>query len=276
MLNLLLALLLSFAQDSFPRFYHETLEVEEDQDPQFPANQGAINDFANIMSEEDKTKLRNECAALRDSGGAAVVVVTTPSLYGLNVEDYANQLFKKWGIGKKKEDNGILILVAPNEKKVRIEVGYGNEAKLTDLEAKGIITDVIRPLFRAGKVSASIVAGTEAVLAKVGGTGAQKPVVPAPSGWMEPKTQANDDWLILGLPALVVLPVGLILLILFIVFLAKMGALDGGGGYSSYGGGGGWGGGGSSSSDSSSSNSSSESSSFGGGDSGGGGASGDL
>jgi uncharacterized protein len=258
MLNLLVTLLLCF------------------QEPQFPANQGAINDFANIMSEEDKTKLRNECAALRDSGGAAVVVVTTPSLYGLNVEDYANQLFKKWGIGKKKEDNGILILVAPNEKKVRIEVGYGNEARLTDLEAKGIITDVIRPLFRAGKVSASIVAGTEAVLAKVGGTGAQTPVVPAPSGWMEPKTH-NDEWLILGLPALFVLPVGLILLILFIVFLAKMGALDGGGGYSSYGGGGGgWGGGGSSSSDSSSSYSSGESSSGGGGDSGGGGASGDL
>lgn len=258
MLNLLIAFLLS---------------LQDPQEPQFPANQGAINDFANILTEEDKTKLRNECAALRDSGGAAVVVVTTPSLYGLDVADYANQLFKKWGIGKKKEDNGVLILIAPNERKARIEVGYGNESRLTDLEAKQILADVVRPLFRAGKVSESVVAGTEAVLKKLGGTTAGPPAETAAPVTVN---QAPEDWsglwIILGV-------LGLILLVWFLAWsglgnllLLGMASSGGGGGG---GGGGSWGGGGSSSSDSSSSGSS-ESSSSGGGDSGGGGASSDL
>lgn len=237
------------------------------QDPQYPPNQGAINDFANVLTEEAKTKLRAECAQLRDGGGPCVVVVTTPSLYGLTVEDYANQLFKKWGIGSKKEDNGLLILVAPNERKCRIEVGYGNEAKLTDLEAKAIITDVVRPLFRAGKVSESIVAGTEAVLTKLGAP-RSPPTEPVPVVPTAASIDA-DDLVLLGMPIFVWLPLGIIIVILGLYFLARLGFLDG---YSG-GGGGGWSSGSSSDSDSSSS---SESSSCGGGDSGGGGSSGDL
>ena len=249
MLNLLVALLLCF----------------QEQEPQYPANQGAINDFANILSEEDKTKLRNQCAALRDSGGAMVVVVTTPSLYGLDVADYANQLFKKWGIGSKKEDNGVLLLIAPNERKARIEVGYGNESRLTDLEAKAIISDVIRPLFREGKISASVVAGTEAILKKLGNPVEAAPAAPASSG-----SSGVGDVI-----KMVLIIIGAILLIWFLAWsglgealLMVMASLPP---PSRGSGGGGW-----SSGSSSSGSSRSESSSSRGGSSGGGGASGDL
>lgn len=276
MLNLLLALLLCFQEE-----------------PKFPAHQGTINDFANIMTEEAKNDLRAKVAALRDNHGPAVVVVTTPSLYGLTVEDYTNQLFKKWGIGSKKEDNGVLLLIAPNERKARIEVGYGLEGKLTDLEAKAILTEVVRPLFRAGKVSESVVAGTEALIAKLGGTTAGPPAqAPTPQG------DTTTMWILLAV-------VGVVVVIILIMIMTSGGSGYSSRGYSSYGGGGsdpvvpfatGYILGSStpstpsrSSSDDSSSRSShssydsgsshssdSGSSSFGGGDSGGGGASSDL
>ena len=87
-----------------------------------------------------------------------------PSLGGLTVEDYANRLFRHWRLGQAKTDNGALLLVAPGERKVRIEVGYGLEGALTDALSKVIITTAIAPRFQKGDFAGGIDAGADAIL----------------------------------------------------------------------------------------------------------------
>jgi uncharacterized protein len=97
-----------------------------------------------------------------------VVVVTVPSLQGLTIEQFGYQLGRHWGIGQKGKDNGVLLIVAPNERKVRIEVGYGLEGTLTDALASGIIQNAILPEFRTGRFENGILQGTDAILTVLG------------------------------------------------------------------------------------------------------------
>ena len=92
-----------------------------------PKPTGRVNDFANIISPDVESELDAQLATLENTTSHEVAVVTVESLQGTTVEDYANRLFKEWGIGQAQKDNGVLILVAPNERDVRIEVGYGLE-----------------------------------------------------------------------------------------------------------------------------------------------------
>ena len=93
-----------------------------------------------------------------------VVVATLPSLEGYEIEDYANRLFRHWQLGQKDKNNGALLLVAPQERKVRIEVGYGLEGALTDALSKVIITTAIAPQFQKGNFAGGIDAGVDAML----------------------------------------------------------------------------------------------------------------
>jgi uncharacterized protein len=104
-----------------------------------------------------------------------VVVATVKSLEGGTIEDYGYQLGRHWGIGQRGKNNGVLLLVAPNERRVRIEVGYGLEGELTDARASTIINQVILPQFRAGRMEQGIVAGTQAVLSVLEGDAAALP-----------------------------------------------------------------------------------------------------
>lgn len=121
---------------------------------------GFVNDYAGIIKPNAKTDLENILGNLEKASSIEIAVVTVSSLNGTPIEDYGVELFKKWGIGKKGKDNGLLILVAPKEKKIRFEVGYGLEGYMTDAMSGRIIRNTIIPWFKQGDFSTGILNGT--------------------------------------------------------------------------------------------------------------------
>jgi uncharacterized protein len=140
-----------------------------DDASKFPAREGLVNDFAGVLDAPAKANVLAAVEALRDKHQYVLVVVTVKSLHGMSIEDYGNKLANRWGIGKKKEDNGVVFLVAPGEKKVRIEVGYGVEERLTDIDSKTVIEGIVIPRFKNGKIAEGIQTGTQAIAARLGG-----------------------------------------------------------------------------------------------------------
>jgi len=130
----------------------------------FPALTGRVVDQANLLTPEQRASLEAKLKAHEDRTSDQVVVATVSSLEGTSVEDYANRLFRTWRLGQAKSNNGILLLVAPNERRVRIEVGYGLEGALTDALSKVIITTAIAPQFQKGDFAGGIDAGIDAIL----------------------------------------------------------------------------------------------------------------
>ncbi len=118
------------------------------QDIDYPDYIGYVNDFAGLMDAASTSDLETLIGGVEKDTGAEIAVVTIDSLEGITIEEYAVELFEYWGIGKADEDNGILILVALLDREVRIEVGYGLEGVITDLEAGRIIDDIIVPNFK--------------------------------------------------------------------------------------------------------------------------------
>ncbi len=138
---------------------------------QFPALTGRVVDNAQIISPEVRQILTQKLDEYERGTTNQVVVFTAASLEGEPLEDYTNKLFRHWQLGKKGKDNGVLLLVAVKERALRIEVGYGLEGVLTDALAQQIISTIIVPNFKAGKMEQGIVDGTEAILAVLGGKG---------------------------------------------------------------------------------------------------------
>jgi uncharacterized protein len=128
-------------------------------EPTFPALTGRIVDDAGLLKPADRAAIETELATLEQKSTDQVAVVTVPSLQDYPIEDYGYQLGRKWGIGQKGKDNGVLLIVAPNERKVRIEVGRGLEPVMTDAMSSLIIQNAILPEFRRGDFSAGIRAG---------------------------------------------------------------------------------------------------------------------
>ena len=135
--------------------------------PNFPRLSGRVVDEANLLSPEAERSLTARLQALEESTGRQMVVATIPDLQGYPIEDYGYQLGRSWGIGDAKRDDGVLLIVAPNDRKVRIEVGYGLEPILTDSLTSVIIQSRILPAFRSGDMEAGILAGAEAVAAQL-------------------------------------------------------------------------------------------------------------
>jgi len=129
----------------------------------FPRPDGYVNDFAGILDESAETYLEGYLATLERDTSAEVVVVTVKSLDGVTIEDYANRLFADWGIGKRQEDNGVLLLVAPNDREVRIEVGYGLEGTIPDGLAGDIIRAQIIPQFQVNNLPKGIGSGLDRI-----------------------------------------------------------------------------------------------------------------
>jgi uncharacterized protein len=136
---------------------------------EFPRLTGRVVDEAGLLSAQQRESIVSALTAHEQKTGQQLVVVTLNSLQGLPVEDYGYQLGRHWGIGEKDKDTGALLIVAPNERVVRIEVGYGLEGELTDAATRLIIENIILPEFRAGRFGQGIVAGTGAVLQILGG-----------------------------------------------------------------------------------------------------------
>lgn len=133
----------------------------------FPKLTGRVVDGANLLQAAERQELSALLADLEKQSGRQMVVVTVPSLEGYPIEDYGYRLGRHWGIGDKERDDGVLLLVAPNERRVRIEVGYGLEPVLTDALAATIIAREILPHFRRGDYAAGIVAGTRSIVAQL-------------------------------------------------------------------------------------------------------------
>lgn len=127
--------------------------------PTFPALTGRIVDEAGLLSPQDRADINAQLAELEQKSTDQVAVVTLNSLQGYAIEDYGYQLGRAWGIGQKDKNNGILLIVAPNERKVRIEVGRGLEPVMTDAMSSLIIQNAILPEFRRGDFAAGIRAG---------------------------------------------------------------------------------------------------------------------
>ncbi|MDP4004553.1 YgcG family protein [Methylobacterium sp. NEAU K] len=135
----------------------------------FPALTGRVVDAAGILTPDQRGKLDAKLKAHEDKTSDQVVVATVPNLQGTTVEDYANRLFRAWKLGQAKTNNGALLLVAPAERKVRIEVGYGLEGALTDALTRVIIASAITPRFKTGDYYGGLDAGVDGMLSILSG-----------------------------------------------------------------------------------------------------------
>lgn len=155
---------------------------------QFPELTGRVVDRANLLSASQTEELTRKLEELEQKTTAQFVVVTLTSLSGRTIEEYGYQLGRHWGIGQKNSNNGVLLIVAPNERKVRIEVGYGAEGVLPDAVSSLIIQRVIVPKFRANDYAGGIVAGADEVIKVLSGAGDE---------WKrQPQGEEIPDWLV--------------------------------------------------------------------------------
>ena len=133
-------------------------------EPTYPKLTGRVTDSAAILPADTAASLEARLKALEDSTGTQIVVATVPGLDGYEIEDYGVGLLRAWGIGQKDKNNGAILLIAPNERKVRIEVGYGLEGVLTDAMSSQIIRKQIIPAFKAGDMAGGVDAGATAII----------------------------------------------------------------------------------------------------------------
>ncbi len=134
---------------------------------QFPALTGRVVDAANIIPADVEARLDQKLATLTEQSRRQLVVATLPSLQGYEISDFGYQLGRAWGLGDKARNDGALLIVAPNERKVRIEVGYGLEPVVTDGLSFLIIQNAILPKFKAGDMPGGIEAGADALIAQL-------------------------------------------------------------------------------------------------------------
>ena len=130
----------------------------------FPELGGRVVDQANLLSPEQEAELTQRLEALEQASTRQLVVVTVSSLEGYEIEDYGYRLGRHWGIGQEGANNGAILLVAPNERRVRVEVGYGLEGILTDALSSQIINGQILPRFRDNDYPGGIMAGADAII----------------------------------------------------------------------------------------------------------------
>jgi uncharacterized protein len=154
---------------------------------------GRVSDFADVIPEAQEAQLTGLLEYISSSLDAEVAVATVASLDGLDVDTYANQLFNQWGIGDKEKDNGVLFLIAPHDRKVRIEVGYGLEPVLTDGRCGRILDEAVLPAFKAGDYGKGALNGTAQIMTFL----LNRDSLPAETGPGPPSTASDSeepDW----------------------------------------------------------------------------------
>jgi uncharacterized protein len=211
----------------------------------FPALSGRVVDAAKILSPVTTADLERKLADLEQKSRIQLVVATVPSLEGQEIEPYANDLFRFWKLGESKTNNGVLLLIAPKERRMRIEVGYGLEGTLTDAISRLIIANAIAPRFKAGDFNGGVTRGVDDIITTLTTDSAEWK--PKPSD-----TRSEQDASLFDAIA----PFLIFLFILFVlarvsrrgggnvIFIPMGGGGFGGGGYRGGFGGGGFGGGG--------------------------------
>ena len=134
----------------------------------FPQLTGRVVDAANLLTPQQEQELTQRLEALERASSRQLVVATIPSLQDRPIEDYGYQLGRHWGIGQQGANNGAILIVAPTDRKVRVEVGYGLEPILTDAFSNTVIDQQILPRFREGDMAAGIIAGADALIEQLG------------------------------------------------------------------------------------------------------------
>lgn len=174
-----------------------------------PYLSGHVNDTAAMIPAGVREQIEGQLAAFEKATGAQVAVLTVPTLNGEPIEDYSLKVAQTWKLGRKGVDDGVLFLVARDDRTMRIEVGYGLEAKLTDAQSRRILDDVVRPAFRNGDFGGGIAAGVNAITGTIEG----KSVIPASSALL-PRRNAE-----------VPLGVRLIVTLLFVIVIGVFSAV---------------------------------------------------
>jgi uncharacterized protein len=180
--------------------------------------QGYVSDFANVVDAASRQQLEQYCASLEQASGVQLAIVTLPSLNGDPVDQVANDLFRKWGIGQKGGNNGILLLLSIGDRRSRLELGYGVEPAITD----GLAGDVLRsmsPYLRAGRYGDALLEATGSIGTRISQAKDVLPAAPAP----RPRQRRSRE------PSL---PFGVVVggIIVFIVLSGLMRGGRGGGG----------------------------------------------
>jgi len=134
-----------------------------------PPLKARVNDYAHMLSPATRQQLESVLASLENEESTQLAVLTINSLEGENLEQFSLKVVEKWQLGQKGADNGALLLIAKNDRKIRIEVGYGLEGTLTDLICGRIIRDIITPQFRSGNFDQGVINGVSAMVAAVRG-----------------------------------------------------------------------------------------------------------
>jgi uncharacterized protein len=134
---------------------------------EYPSPIGWVSDFAGVFKQEEIDNMNKLITDLEKKTTAELAVVTIKSLNGKTIETYANELFNTWGIGKKEKNNGILLLISIDDRKLRIEVGYGLENVVTDVIASKIINEVIVPYFKQSNYGQGAYEGVKAIAEKI-------------------------------------------------------------------------------------------------------------
>jgi uncharacterized protein len=176
----------------------------------FPTLSGRVVDEANILDAAARTALTDKLAALEAKTTDQLVVVTLKSLQGTSIEDYGYQLGRRWQVGQKGKNNGVLLIVVPSERKLRIEVGYGVEGTLTDAISRLIIANSITPRFRANDYPGGITRGVDDIISVLTGDAVE---------WQQraaKRPEATTNW------------VPIIVLVLVLIFIMIVGSMPGG------------------------------------------------
>lgn len=192
-----------------------------------PTNEFFVNDFANVLSSQTEKYIVERGAAAAETDGTQIVVTTVESLEGRSVDEYALDMLRGWGIGDKEKNNGLLILFAKQDRKIKIEVGYGLEGDINDAKAGRLLDNYAIPELRKDNFDEGLLTLYKAVLAELGLLDAPQPV---------PDKENDTDW------AGIIL--GIVFVVLIVIFSARSrggrggGRRGGGGFYGGYYGGG--------------------------------------
>jgi uncharacterized protein len=161
-----------------------------------PALRGRVTDEAGVLSSAQRRRIEERLAAYEQATGRQMAVLIVESLEGDPIEDFSIRVVEAWKLGRAGQDDGVLLLLAVEDRKVRIEVGYGLEGELTDLVSARIIHDVMRPHLRSGSYGEAIAAGVDALVAAAGPTVAP-PEPTAPSWWIRRFGGRTLPWYVL-------------------------------------------------------------------------------
>jgi uncharacterized protein len=147
---------------------------------------GRVVDTAQVIDAEGEARIDAKLAAFEREQAVQVAVLTVPSLEGEVLEDYSQKVVATWKLGREEQDDGVLLLVVPGDRQMRIEVGYGVEGKLTDLQSREILDNVLRPHFQRGELGPGIEAGVDSILGALRG---EEGAIPEPPSATSPAGQ---------------------------------------------------------------------------------------